>query len=459
MANLIFISYSRKDSTFAHKLAYDLRIAGHNIWIDEALKVGQDWEETIEAKLKEAKEVIVVLSTNAIKSKWVQHEGSIAYGLNKKLFPVLIETLPDDELPLWGKKFQHHNFVDVEYEQAFISFEAALTPRDPIRELLDQRVHDYKTTKELLSKDFLQVLDESFEKRKDKFIITEEADNLIRISRQKVRKEQRTRQIGIGLIAILAGITIVIATLATIGQFRQLIYHPDISEDYWVEIPAGEFAMGSLASDPYAQEHEIPQHKVFLSTYQIGRYEITNSEYAQCVRAGVCYHPDKELINNPEEADFPVVFVNWNDANNFCKWIGGRLPTEAEWEKAARGSDGRLYPWGNEEPNCNLANYGACDRETKPVGQFSNEPAPYVIYDLAGNVWEWVSDWYDSEYYSISPYENPQGPSEAPPRRVLRGSAWVNSDITALRSAHRHRLHPYSAFESTGFRCARDVPQ
>ncbi len=144
MANLIFISYSKKDRDFAWKLADDLVNAGHNIWIDRSLEVGEDWEQTIEKNLAESDEVIVILSSNAIASKWVQHEGSIAYGLKKKIYPVLIEEILDEDLPIWAGKFQYHSFVNVDYGPAFDAFKSALTPQDPIREMLDRKHDDYE---------------------------------------------------------------------------------------------------------------------------------------------------------------------------------------------------------------------------------------------------------------------------------------------------------------------------
>ena len=193
MTSKIFISYSKKDRNFAWKLADDLVNAGHKIWIDRSLQVGENWELTIEKQLSEANEVIVVLSANSIASKWVQHEGSIAYGLQKRMYPVLIEALPTDELPLWISKFQYHNFVGVEYAGAFQELNAVLTPPNPIQDLLDQQVSAYQQTNALMGDAILRVIEEA----KDNLTLSEMAVELIEKSKaaiwERVQREERLK--------------------------------------------------------------------------------------------------------------------------------------------------------------------------------------------------------------------------------------------------------------------------
>ena len=219
-------------------------------------------------------------------------------------------------------------------------------------------------------------------------------------------------------------------------------------------IPAGDFEMGSEDGDG----DEEPIHTVYLDAYWMDETEVTNAMYAKCVSAGECDQPGGSYYGDSSYTNHPVVHVDWNDAQNYCRWTGGQLPTEAEWEKAARGGlEGKKYPWSNEEPSCqksaeNGAQFSDCSGETISVGSFSANG--YGLFDLSGNVWEWVSDWYDSGYYASSPSNNPSGPSSGN-SRVLRGGSWLNNEYY-LRSANRYRYYPtYTSSGNLGFRCSR----
>ncbi len=220
-----------------------------------------------------------------------------------------------------------------------------------------------------------------------------------------------------------------------------------IDEAVLVYVPAGEFLMGSEDED--AWDDEKPEHLVYLDAFWIYQTEVTNRQYNLCVNAGAC-----DYSREPDN-DHPVTNVFRQDGRQYCQWAGGRLPTEAEWEKAARGTDRRRYPWGDDQPTCNLANFSECLGGTAPVGSYPLGTSPYGALDMAGNVWEWVYDGYDPDYYSLSPYENPTGPSGGGYDATMRGGSWQdparNLRVTARFSTEG--LYDPIILESYGFRC------
>jgi formylglycine-generating enzyme required for sulfatase activity len=216
-----------------------------------------------------------------------------------------------------------------------------------------------------------------------------------------------------------------------------------------VYVPAGEFIMGSDEGG----RGERPMHIVYLDAFWIDKTEVTNAQYRKCVEARACDTPVRTTYY--DDADYvqhPVVYVSWNDADVYCRWAGKRLPTEAEWEKAARGTGGRTYPWG-ERINCDHAQYSKCDGRTVPVGSKPKGASPYGALDMAGNVWEWVADWYDPGYYSQSPGRNPPGPDSGE-GRVLRGGS-LHSNQRFAHCAYRVGGNPKYWYFYVGFRCVR----
>jgi formylglycine-generating enzyme required for sulfatase activity len=211
-----------------------------------------------------------------------------------------------------------------------------------------------------------------------------------------------------------------------------------------VYVPAGEFAMGDGAGD-------APVHTVYLDAFWIDQTEVTNAMYAKCVDAGKCDPPSStDYFSNSSYANHPVVYVDWNQANTYCSWADRRLPTEAEWEKAARGADERTYPWG-EGIDCTKANYNySCVGETLPVKSYPNSISPYGAYDMAGNVWEWVSSLYEPYPYDANDGREDMNSLD---ERVLRGGSWSDHDYN-VRSSNRVRNGRYS-FYISGFRCSR----
>lgn len=226
-------------------------------------------------------------------------------------------------------------------------------------------------------------------------------------------------------------------------------------------VPAGTFSMGSETYDD-----EKPIHEVDLDAYYIDAYEVTNALYKACVMAGVCDPPKdtksytrSSYYGNSEFDDYPVIYVDWNMAKTYCDWRDAYLPTEAQWEKAARGTDERTYPWG-EGLDCNKANYydstksQYCVGDTTKVGSYESGKSPYGLYDMAGNVWEWVSSLYQP--YPYSPTDGREDLS-ASGSRVLRGGSWGFSD-GGVRSANRDYVDPSGTYYGVGFRCSRSLP-
>jgi len=220
-----------------------------------------------------------------------------------------------------------------------------------------------------------------------------------------------------------------------------------------VLIPAGEFQMGYNGG----YDNEKPVHTVYLDAFYMDIYEVTNAQYKKFMDATGHKAPEYWNDSNYNALNHPVVGVSWNDASAYCSWAGKRLPTEAEWEKSARGGlVGKKYVWGDEWPPPSKAGnfYDSITNDgynyTSPVGSF--KPNGYGLYDMAGNVWEWCADWYDGNYYANSPKSNPTGPSSGS-SRVLRGGSWFYYNVNLLRVADRYLCDPTYYFLNVGFRC------
>lgn len=278
-----------------------------------------------------------------------------------------------------------------------------------------------------------------------------EGQTPVPVTASETARPTRTATVTPSFTPTWTGTEIIEATLTTLPLF--------ISDEKAVPmayVPAGVFLMGNDGGSP----DERPLHAVSLDAFYIDRYEVTNGLYKVCVQEGVCpsirknsatrdyYYEDRKYVR------FPVIFLDWNAAQTYCEWRGARLPTEAEWEIAARGADTRTYPWG-EDISCNLANYGNCLGDTSGSTIYDIGESRFGINHMAGNVWEWVNDWYSETYYRSSPQDNPQGP-ETGTEKVLRGGSW--KDFSAeIRSMNREAERPTFSSNAIGFRCAKDA--
>jgi hypothetical protein len=276
--------------------------------------------------------------------------------------------------------------------------------------------------------------------------------NACQSRRNRERRTVLLRRVSLGIA--VASIAIVIFFAMAFGVRRITdwmnitVYRPLKME--WVEVPAGEFIMGSES-----EENELPVHTVYLDSFEIGEFEVTNEQYLQCVKAEICSLPRNAIYDLAEYSKHPVTDIDWAEAGKFCEWTDphGYLPTEAQWEKAARGTEGYTYPWG-EGIDCDHANYLECVGDTTPVGSYEEGKSPYGAYDMAGNVWEWVADWYDKDYYKTfmdHPLPNPTG-AEHTLVHVQRGGSWQRHRSFA-RSAYREVNEVFAV----GFRCARSM--
>ncbi|MFO7633731.1 MAG: SUMF1/EgtB/PvdO family nonheme iron enzyme [Caldilinea sp.] len=397
----VFLSYSRKDSAAMHQVQEVLRDLGLSVWTDEGLEAGtQIWQDAIEEAVIQAQAMVVLLSPNSSRSNWVKNEIGFAQARDKRIFPILVAG------------------------------DAATAV--PISLINTQWVDGRRNLRQAVTQDFLPVLRRHFH-------LTEPA-----VPGVAYRKKPRPKMSvpGIALIVAIAvivgglGIVIIAPTLflpapsaerLTPGPTYTATERPTnepiaastnvptlTSGAIWtnpkdgavyVYVPAGPFVMGSSDDDSMALDWEKPQQSdLTLDAFWIMRKEVTNAQYAKCVEAGACSEPGGDRWNAPTYAEHPVVNVTWYQAREYAEWAGGRLPTEAEWEKACRGGDGRIWPWGDDPPTAGFANFGMNVGGTAPVGRYSEGASPSGVLDMAGNVWEWTSS-----LYSPYPYDPNDG--------------------------------------------------
>jgi formylglycine-generating enzyme required for sulfatase activity len=450
----IFVSYSRKDEKYVKRLIETLESEGFDVWYDREMLTGEEWIEAINQKIDECAAFVIVMTDNSKDSKWVRREVLYAMQEGKKVFPLLRQG------KLW-MLLQDVNYFSVTdgalpdekfFRQLakFTSRTPAVTPRPkpPQPRLPRQPLIDPQTVLKVIG-GIVALLLVVF--------------GISRLGSYTSQNESVTPELTATLLVKPTSTLTFTPALPTetsipietaVPTITPTPLPVEITDEKGIRmnlVPAGTFKMGSEKYDD-----EKPIHDVYLDAFYMDMYEVTNAAYKNCVDAGKCELPSNaDKYNDAAYAEHPVVYVNWNQAKTYCEWRGSRLPTEAEWEKAARGVDGRTYPWG-EGIDCSKANYYGCVRSTSEVGSYESGKSPYGIYDMAGNAREWVNDWYDENYYQNSPASNPLGPSSGQ-YRVLRGGSWYYSDNLA-RSAYRFSNSPDLINFNFGFRCARSLP-
>jgi len=264
----------------------------------------------------------------------------------------------------------------------------------------------------------------------------------------------------------ILGLTFLILVVLALSNFLNLVsattsIKNDRDSVEMILIPAGEFLMGSALGE--GRTDERPQRKVYLDAYEIDVTETTNDDYLKFIHSTRRKEPinpysDKKLSTEPNIGDLPVVQITWYDAVDYCRWVGKRLPTEAEWEKAARGDKGFIFPWGSDSPKPKEVNFQKNWEGTNtlwPVGSVSQNSSPYGVKDMAGNVREWTNDWYSSDYYSLGINKNPKGPQKGI-LKVIKDGSW-HSFKADIRSAARGKGGFALKTDGIGFRCAKSI--
>jgi len=389
----IFLSYASPDREQAQSIYLALRDQGHRVFFDRAdLPAGDEYHNRIREAIEDCQLFIFLVTPQALDAEsYTLSELEIADKSRRKLFPVALADIDFAKLPPSLKAV------------------TVLRPDGNLAASVAAAVHRIATS---LKRKWLK------------------------------RAAAVSGLLVLGAAAIFYGI-----------DARDGVESVGKDGAPAVLIPAGKFVMGG--------DENSPRREMFLDAFYMDRYEITVARYGNFLKAtGKLNEPDDFPESDLKKfGDFPVVGVNWHGANNYCRWAGKRLPTEAEWEKAARGEDGRNYPWGLDEPTSAHARFGVSSRKpvypdgVSRVGTHPRGMGPFGMYDLAGNAWEWVADWYSTSF-PRGESQNPKGPDSGT-AKVIRGGGWMDpaDRITATK---RMYLNPNESMEDTGFRCARD---
>jgi len=457
----IFISYSYQDKDYVHQLQEDLLKQDFNVWIDDHIDYSTRSPKILQDQLDDCDAFILIVSENSLESEWVQKEVTYAKRIGKPFFPLLING------GAW---------LSIESTQSVDVTNKELLPEEFYERLARVTSRNEHPANETLTKREPAIRPAN-EAPKFKFSIRQWWWVIVMI----------VGMIGIVMVLWLNG-TFQPKAISAPTEISSLASHPSAVASFAptkavtltsvpssspkaaaaqsasiLLVPAGNFIMGSYNGNA----DEQPVHIVYLDAFYIDKYEVTNALYKSCVDANACAFPKFDNSNlrptyygDPRYDQYPVIGVTWDMAKAYCEWRKASLPTEAEWEKAARGPDGRMYPWGNssDQSRANYNNNGDPNYagDTSAVDAYPSGVSPYGVFDMAGNVWEWVADIYDASYYAslTLPIANPLGPASGA-YRVVKGGSWDSSEFS-LRSAGRGFYDPSNANIYIGFRCARN---
>jgi len=457
----VFLCHAHADRDAVKALYTRLTNDGVDAWLDkEKLLAGQDWELEIRKAVREADVVVVCLSKQFNQAGFRQKEVRLALDTAMEkpegeifIIPARLEECDNlESLRKW-------HWVDLFEKDGYEMLTRALRAR------ADKVGVDLHSTKGLLPG--IAVSSKQEEPDYEKQVIGQGRETVEpkefkhEISEPKRPTISRKLNIAISVsFVILLGIIITVLSNSTLVEKWNSILHFDTELEAEITdtkgmsmmlVPAGEYTMGSESG----YDDERPVHTLSIDNFYIDKYEVTNLFYKACVDAGVCESPmDLVHYGNSRYNNHPVVFVNWYMASTYCAWRGARLPTEAEWEKAARGDDRRIYSWGNDFDSTRANVFLSGLSDTNAVGMYESGKSPFGVYDLTGNVGEWTSSLYQSYPYNPDDGREDQISTD---ERVIRGGSFGNSDIDT-RTTSRFPFKPSEISIGDGFRCAKDAP-
>jgi formylglycine-generating enzyme required for sulfatase activity len=471
--NQVFISYADNDRNIADMIYSALDSKGIRGWAAHRdIAPGLNWPDEISKAITGSKILILVLSSNTQKSRYVSMEVTQAEDENIIIIPFCIEEVPlrGGLKLLLGNRHWINAFPKPQEKHLDQLVETVIRhlgkappmPPEVVKEII--RKEEIKRKKPRPHKQILIAVSIIILLIAAVFLISQ-LDKAMPVDVKTIKSKALKENIKIEIMQNQKG-------------FWEAYYEKyDITMIY---IPPGKFKMGS---DDGA-DNEKPPHEVDLDGYWIGKTEVTNAQYVEFLNDSKIDHKNgcqgKPCIDTDKESEYshikgtkgnyhvvpayekhPVIKVSWYGAIEYCKWLSKKtglkfdLPTEAQWEKAARGQDKRKYPWGSREPDKNLANFDGNIGKTTPVGSYPAGASPYGLLDMAGNVWEWCSDRYAANYYKNSPPKNPEGPNSGS-YRVVRGGSWYDG-ARDLRCANRSGYGPSGRGSGLGFRLRQDI--
>jgi formylglycine-generating enzyme required for sulfatase activity len=474
----VFICHSKVDAPAAQELFFFLNDREASPWLDsKSLIGGQYWRQEITQEINLSDAIVICLSKNSLnKEGFIQTE--IKYALEKAkevpkgnifIIPVKLEEC---EVPAELQEYHWVNLFEPDgYERLLRSLQtrakqlAGITvPRsDPMPKLEAKREASNSKVEEKPGRKPVSAAENQPKPVTPPKKVEQKKPPVVTTTPRK--RSWWVIAIPVLVLLVLAAVyyfptatpatneTATEAGITTGGTQLSPTRDSDDGMDL-IHIPAGNFTMGSDDGSDAS-----PAHVVFISSFRMDEHEVTNAQYLRCVNAGRCQPPSSAqsstrsaYYNNSTYANYPVINVSWNDAQAYCTWAGRRLPTEAEWEKAARGVNALPFPWGSDTPTDAFLNYNRRSGDTVRVSTKLSGISPYGLYDMAGNVAEWVNDWYLESYYGGSPASDPAGPASGG-LRVLRGGSWASS-LNDVHAYARLAFSPENRNNTIGFRCA-----